>query len=54
MNEIPKQQFLQTSAKIAYFSNQREPLPTDTIVYMAGSLDLMHPGWIDKLRMAKE
>lgn len=52
--EIPKQQFLQTSSKIAYFSNQREPLPTDTIVYMAGSLDLMHPGWIDRIKLAKE
>ena len=28
-------------------------MPTDTIVYMHGSLDLMHPGWIDRLREAK-
>jgi ethanolamine-phosphate cytidylyltransferase len=52
--EIPKQQFLQTSSKIAYFSNQREPKPTDVIVYTAGSLDLMHPGWVDRLKTAKE
>ena len=49
----PKQQFLQTSTRIARFSNRSEPKPTDTVVYIAASCDLMHPGVIERIKLAK-
>ena len=49
----PKQQFLQTSTRIANFSNHRDPKPTDTVVYIHGSCDLMHPGVIERIKQAK-
>jgi len=52
--EPPKQQFLQTSTRIANFSNRSEPKLSDTVVYFAASCDLMHPGVIERLRLAKE
>ena len=52
--EPPKQQFLQTSTRIANFSNRKDPEVNDNIVYFAASCDLMHPGVIEKLRLAKE
>ena len=52
--EPPKQQFLQTSTRISNFSNKSDPKPGDTIVYFAASCDLMHPGVIERLRLAKE
>ena len=53
-SEPPKQQFLQTSTRIAHFSNRTDPKPTDTVVYFAASCDLMHPGVIERLKLAKE
>lgn len=53
MVDPPKQQFLQTSTRIANFSNRSDPKPTDTIVYFAASCDLMHPGVIERLKLAK-
>lgn len=50
----PKQQFLQTSTRIAHFSNKREPQPDEKIVYFSASCDLMHPGVIERLKAAKE
>ena len=50
----PKQTFLQTSNRIANFSNRREPNVDDNIVYFAASCDLMHPGVIARLKAAKE
>ena len=52
--EPPKQQFLQTSTRIANFSNRSDPKPGDTIVYFAASCDLMHPGVIERLKLAKQ
>ena len=52
--EPPKQQFLQTVSRIRHFSNTREPKPTDRIVYLAASCDLMHPGVIERIKKAKE
>ena len=49
----PKQQFLQTSTRIARFSNRSEPKPTDTVVYISATCDLMHPGVIERLKQAK-
>jgi ethanolamine-phosphate cytidylyltransferase len=42
-----------TTRRIMHFSNKRDPLPTDTIVYVAGSFDMLHNGHIDYLRKAK-
>lgn len=33
VEEAPKQTFLQTSTRIANFSNRREPRPEDEVVY---------------------
>ena len=52
--EPPKQQFLQTVSRIRHFSNTREPKPTDRIVYLAASCDLMHSGVIERIKKAKE
>ena len=49
----PKQSFLQTATRIARFSNRSEPKPSDRVVYFAASCDLMHPGVIEKLKLAK-
>ena len=50
----PKQQFLQTSTRISNFSNRSNPKPTDTIVYFGASCDLMHPGVVERLKLAKQ
>ena len=49
----PKQTFLQTSTRIANFSNRREPGVDEDIVYFQASCDLMHPGVIARIRAAK-
>lgn len=36
-----------------HFSNNREPKPTDKVVYISGSFDLLHNGHIETLRRAK-
>lgn len=45
----PKQTFLQTSTRIANFSNNREPNANEQIVYFQASCDLMHPGVIARI-----
>ena len=45
----PKQTFLQTSTRIANFSNRREPGAHERIVYFQASCDLMHPGVIARI-----
>ncbi|KAJ1981927.1 choline phosphate cytidylyltransferase [Dimargaris xerosporica] len=45
--------FLPTSKRIIQFSNDREPSPGDTIVYVDGAFDLFHLGHIEFLRRAK-
>jgi len=46
---------LQTSNKITQFSNREsEPKPGDKIVYTAGAFDMMHPGLVDFLSVAKK
>lgn len=52
--EPPKQQFLQTVTRIRNFSNKRVPKPTDRIVYLSASCDLMHSGVIERMKKAKE
>ena len=49
----PKQTFLQTSTRIANFSNRREPNADEQIVYFQASCDLMHPGVIQRIAEAK-
>ncbi|KAJ1500437.1 Ethanolamine-phosphate cytidylyltransferase [Coelomomyces lativittatus] len=47
-------QFLPTSRRILQFSEGREPLPGETVVYMAGDFDLFHIGHIEALKLAKQ
>ena len=46
--------YLPTSHRIAQFSSTREPTREDTIVYVDGTFDLLHPGHVSFLRKAKE
>lgn len=46
--------FLATTRRIMHFSNNREPKPTDKIVYIQGSFDLLHDGHIDTLKRARQ
>lgn len=36
-----------------YFSNKKDPKPTDKIVFIHGSFDLLHNGHIERLKKAK-
>jgi len=36
-----------------HFSNNREPKPSDKVVYISGSFDLLHNGHIARLQKAK-
>lgn len=51
---MPTPSFLATTRRIMHFSNNREPKPEDTVVYIQGSFDLLHNGHIEQLRKAKE
>jgi ethanolamine-phosphate cytidylyltransferase len=35
------------------FSNNKEPKPTDRVIYISGSFDLLHNGHIETLKKAK-
>ena len=37
-----------------HFSNNREPKPTDRVIYIQGSFDLLHNGHIATLKKARE
>ena len=54
LRDPPKQTFLQTSNRIANFSNRREPKLDDEVVYFQLSCDLMHPGVIERIMEAKK
>ncbi|CDW78916.1 ethanolamine-phosphate cytidylyltransferase-like [Stylonychia lemnae] len=45
--------FLATSRRIMNFGNQRDPKPTDRIVYIDGDFDMLHNGHIRALKEAK-
>jgi ethanolamine-phosphate cytidylyltransferase len=36
-----------------HFSNRREPKPTDKVVFISGSFDLLHNGHIERLKKAR-
>jgi ethanolamine-phosphate cytidylyltransferase len=36
-----------------HFSNNKEPKPTDRVVFISGSFDLLHTGHIETLKRAK-
>lgn len=46
---VPNSQFLATTRRIMHFSNNREPKPSDKVVYISGSFDLLHNGHIARL-----
>jgi ethanolamine-phosphate cytidylyltransferase len=49
----PNSHFLATTRRLMHFSNNREPKPTDTVVYIQGSFDLLHNGHIETLKKAR-
>ena len=49
----PMQKFLATSRRIQNFANKNMPKPTDKIVYIQGSWDLLHHGHLKRLQAAK-
>lgn len=53
VSSVPNTQFLATTRRLLHFSNNREPKPTDTVVYISGSFDLLHTGHIEMLKRAK-
>ena len=46
--------FLPVSFRIAQFTNNRTPLPSDKVVYIGGDFDLFHVGHIDMLEAARK
>ena len=52
--KAPNSQFLATTRRIMHFCNNKEPKPTDKVVYIQGSFDLLHNGHIQTLKQAKE
>ena len=46
-------QFLPTAKKLAQFSDGKEPLPGDFVVYVSGDFDLLHPGHLAFLKAAR-
>jgi len=49
-----KSDFLSTTRRINQFSTPKTPLPTDRIVYLDGSFDLLHKGHVETIKKAKE
>jgi len=47
-------QFLPTTRRLSQFSGGKAPKAGDRIVYIDGSWDLVHPGHIEILKLAKE
>ena len=50
----PNVKFLSTSQRLANFSNNKNPGPNDTIIYIQGSFDLLHHGHLKRLEEAKK
>lgn len=49
-----KFKMLNSTRRILQFSNNRNPTDEDTVVYVSGSFDMMHPGHCKFLEKAKE
>jgi cytidyltransferase-like protein len=45
--------FMPTSRRVAEFSSARRPKHSDTVVYVDGAFDLLHPAQVDFLRSAR-
>ena len=54
MSIVPNSHFLATTRRLMHFSNNREPKPTDRVIYIQGSFDLLHNGHIATLKKARE
>ena len=54
VKEPPKQSFLQLASRIRNFATNKEPKPSDKIVYYQASFDLFHVGVLDRIKKAKE
>jgi ethanolamine-phosphate cytidylyltransferase len=50
---MPNSSFLATTRRIMHFSNNREPKPNATVVYISGSFDLLHNAHVEMLKKAR-
>ena len=53
LNFTPNSSFLATTRRIMSFSNNREPKPTDKVIYISGSFDLLHNAHVEMLQKAR-
>lgn len=51
--QLGKAKFVATSHRLMAFANDKDPLPTQRVVYLDGSFDLFHPGHIELIKKAK-